>query len=846
MSAERLVPAVRDLIRAEISSAHGREVSFVARPDANGLIVEARVVARGTVDAVLALPGIAVRGEMLLHNHPSGVLEPSGADLAVAARLHDGGVGFAIVDNAVTDCYVVVECPRPRATARIDPIDVAALLAPSGPIARALGSFEDRPSQRDMAAYVADLLNDGGVGLLEAGTGVGKSFAYLVPALVWARENGERTVVSTNTINLQEQLVGKDLPVLARALGTAEHSPTFALLKGWRNYVCLSRLEQARGAEGSLFEDERRAELDGLAAWAARTSDGSLADLPDEPSAELWDAVAAESDLCTRLKCPHFERCFLFQARRRAAEADVVVVNHHLLASDLAVRMASDNWQEAAVLPPYRRLVLDEAHHLEDVAAMHLGAQVSRLGVDRLLSRLEKNGRGLLPTLRSLLFGRDDLLSTASRDLVQQSLSDALGAARRGAEEVFALLARRLEAEPGAMSPPVLRLRDDFATDPVWGAGLGVALDNLLLSFLRLRDGVETIADRLALDDPSERRAQLLGELRGVVRRLDAVAAGLTAALRPPPGGPPAVRWLERRGRKVANLSLAAVPLDLAPILKDNLFDRVETVVLTSATLAAGGDFSYLEERLGLDLPPSRVKVREIHASPFDFPSQCLFGIPTDLPEPRDDEAGHDRAVARALVELAHASDGGMFVLFTSHGALKRAAEAVRDSIGGRWPLFVQGEGQRDQLLRRFREAGSGILLGTDSFWEGVDVPGRALRVLILAKLPFRVPGEPLTAARLERLEARGLDGFSHYLVPNAALKLKQGFGRLIRSKSDAGAVVLLDRRVVTKRYGAMMLDGLPRATRVIGHWGDVRGACEEFFARHGLGAETVEGGRER
>src|SRR5256884_601934 len=238
---------------------------------------------RGTVDAVLALPGIAGRGEMLLHNHPSGVLEPSGADLAVAARLHDGGVGFAIVDNAVTDCYVVVECPRPRATARIDPIDVAALLAPSGPIARALGSFEDRPSQRDMAAYVADLLNDGGVGLLEAGAGVGKSFAYLVPALVWARENGERTVVSTNTINLQEQLVGKDLPILARALGTGDHSPTFALLKGWRNYVCLSRLEQAREQGDSLFEDERRAGVGGLAAWGPPPPHGSRPPPPAHP-----------------------------------------------------------------------------------------------------------------------------------------------------------------------------------------------------------------------------------------------------------------------------------------------------------------------------------------------------------------------------------------------------------------------------------------------------------------------------------------------------------------------------------------------------------------------------------
>jgi len=835
VSVERLSPAVRELVRAEIAAAHGREVSFVARPDANGRIVEARPVARGTVDAVLALPGIAHRGELLLHNHPSGVLEPSGADLSVAARLHDGGVGFAIVDNEVSDCYVVVECPRPRATTRLDPFDVAGLLAPQGPVARALGGFEDRPSQRDMAAYIADAYNDGGVALLEAGTGVGKSFAYLAPALVWARENGERTIVSTNTINLQEQLVGKDLPILARALGTGEHSPSFALLKGWRNYLCLARLEQARDARGSLFEDERAAELEALAAWAVQTSDGSLSDLPDEPAAEVWDAVAAESDLCTRLKCPHFDQCFLFQARRRAAEADVVVVNHHLLASDLAVRMVSDNWQEAAVLPPYRRLVLDEAHHLEDVAAMHLGAQVSMLGVQRLLSRLEKNGRGLLPTLGAVLAGRDDLLSAASRDLVHQSLFDALGAARRAADALFTLLARRLDSEPGPT--PVLRLTDDFVRDDVWAKGLDVTLDNLLLGFSRLRDGVETIADRLSLDDPSERRAQLVGELRGVVRRLDAVAAGLTAALRPPPGVPAAVRWLERRGRKTPNVSLAAVPLDLAPILKENLFDRVETVVLTSATLAAGGDFGFLEQRVGLDLPPSRVRAREIHASPFDFPAQCLFGIPTDLPEPRDDEQGHDAAVARVLVELAHASDGGMFVLFTSHGALRRAAEAVRGVIGGRWPLLVQGEGQRDQLLRRFREAGSAILLGTDSFWEGVDVPGRALRVLILAKLPFKVPSEPLTAARLERLEARGLNGFTHYLVPHAALKLKQGFGRLIRRTTDVGAVVLLDRRVVTKRYGRLILEGLPPAARAVGSWQDVRRACEEFFAGHGIEA---------
>src|SRR5438105_9250276 len=368
-----------------------------------------------------------------------------------------------------------------------------------------------------MAAYVADAYNDGGIALLEAGTGVGKSFAYLVPALEWARLNGERTVVSTNTINLQEQLVGKDLPILSRAFSTGERGVTFALLKGWRNYLCLSRLEQARAGQESLFDEGRGAELESIAGWAARTADGSLSDLVEEPSSDVWDAVAAESDLCTRLKCPHFDRCFVFAARRRAAEADVVVVNHHLLASDLAVRIASDNWQEAAVLPPYRRLVLDEAHHLEDVAAMHLGAQVSMLGVQRLLSRLEKNGRGLLPTLRSALFRRDDLLSAASRELTQQSLVDALAAARRAADDVFTRLARRLDGEPGPA--PVLRLSDGFLTDAVWDEGLGVALDNLLLAFSRLSEGAAMIADRLSLDDPSERRAQLVGELRGVVRR---------------------------------------------------------------------------------------------------------------------------------------------------------------------------------------------------------------------------------------------------------------------------------------------------------------------------------------
>ena len=829
---ERIAPGIRAYLANQISLAGGREVCFVAQIDRDGVITGARALARGTADMVLALPGGACRGEAVLHNHPSGLLEPSGADLNIAARLHDAGVGFGILNNSATDLYMVVEVPRDRPVVAIDPFDVIDTLGEKGAVAQELTRYEDRRSQRDMAAHIADGYNDGGVQLLEAGTGVGKSFAYLVPALAWARANGERTVVSTNTINLQEQLVGKDLPLLRKALSTDDYTPTFALLKGWRNYLCLARMHQAVTAQRTLLEQDKLDELLSIAEWAGHTADGTLSDLPVSPSAEVWDEVSAEPDLCARLKCPEFDRCFLFRARRRAAEADVVVVNHHLLAADLSVRQAQDNWQDAAVLPPYQRLILDEAHHLEDVAANHLGIQVTSRAVRRLLARFERNGRGLAPTLSYELQSRSDLLSQASLDLLHQRLLPAIGDARRASEALFLRLHQRLEDVPGGQQ----RLDDSFAADPIWGEGLGFDLDSALGAFRSLRDTVETIADRLSQAEETERRGQLLQELRGVMRRLESVSDGLNRTLRPASGGSPTVRWMERTSRG-QHVSLSAVPLDLAPVLRELLFDRLRTVVLTSATLAAAGEFTFLESRLGLSGESSPVTVREIFPSPFDYPSQCIFGVPNDLPEPREDEPAHGAAVVQVVTDLAYASDGGMFVLFTSHVALRRAAQELRIGLGDRWPILVQGESPRDVLLRRFRELENAILLGTDSFWEGVDVPGRALRTLVLNKLPFKVPSEPITAARLERLAEEGFDGFMNYLLPHAALKLKQGFGRLIRSRQDTGVVILLDSRVVTKRYGPLLLSGLPRAERVVGSWAQVRTKCEHFFARQGIGA---------
>ena len=812
-------------IRAAVRLAGGREVCFACAVDEDGVVQSARVVARGDVGCVLALPGFAKRGEMLVHNHPSGVLEPSPQDLEIAARVHGDGIGFGIVDNLATELYVVVEVPRAEAESPLDAQAIDHDLGPEGAVARGLARYEDRPSQRAMAAEIARLYNDGGVGLLEAGTGVGKSLGYLVPALRWAAANGERTIVSTNTINLQEQLVGKDLPFLAQALD--DQPVRFALLKGWRNYVCLARLEQARAAEGTLLDESLKQELAAIAAWTERTRDGSLSDLPSPPRPELWDEVAAESDLCQRFKCPLYDRCFVFHARRQAAQADIVVVNHHLLLSDIAVRRASNNWEESAVLPAYDRLVIDEGHHLEDAAASHLGSSVTRRTLQRLFNRLDRRGKGLLPTLVARLQASDDLLSTASLDLVHARLAPAVHAAREKSATVFDLLDTFLQ-ESGQ---PVVRLTDRFADHPIWRAGLRTTLDDTLGEIELLQQGLSLVRERIEGSTRLDEQVMpLLNEMRAVIRRLQLAGDALRHALAPP-AGEPMVRWIEVRGRE-RSVSASTVPLDLAPILREDLFRRARTTIVTSATLAAGAHvahatgggerFAFLARRLGLTEPDVLPRTG-IFPSPFRYRDQSMLAVPTDLPAPNVDASGHLGGVARVVLDVADASDGGMFVLFTSHRDLRGMAGELRArGVDRRWPLLVHGEEARDVLLARFRSAGRAILLGTASFWEGVDVPGEALRALVIAKLPFRVPTEPVTAAHCEAIQARGGDPFDEYMLPHAALRLKQGFGRLIRTSADRGVIVVSDPRIVTKAYGRGLMEGLPPARRVIGRWRDV------------------------
>jgi ATP-dependent DNA helicase DinG len=828
-----LSSAAAERVRREIRRARGNEVCFLATVGEAGEVDELRVLARGHASAVLAAVKNPPRGGLLIHNHPSGVLEPSEADLQVAAQLWEEGVGFAITDNDASELYVVLE---PQSAEEQQPLDLDALeadLGVGGPIALAHPGYEDREQQRALTRMIGGLYNEGGVGIAEAGTGTGKSVAYLIPAIRWAIQNRERTVVSTNTINLQEQLVEKDLPFLRRALGQPFR---FTLVKGRNNYISIRRALLAAESAPALLPDDRQAELTSIVEWLKTTTDGTLSDLSFRPSPEVWEEVASESDVCLRAKCPHFEECFYQRARREASSADILVANHHLLFSDLAVRRAQGNYSAPAVLPQYRRLILDEAHNLEEVATRHMGATVSRKTLFRLLRRLENRGKGVLPTVRrGLDSGRRDLLAQGALDLIDERLVPAVQQARDRAGTVFTLLEEIVRERPDGM----LRMAAGFEQHAVWARGLDEELPALLQELDRILRGLELLRERMGVEE--EARAAFepqLMEIRGVGNRLESAALALRVALQPGEDAETLVRWLElRRDARggESNVTMAAVPLDLSGILKESVLEKVPTVVLTSATLATRSDFGFLRGRLGLAVDDAVSEA--IFPSPFEYPEQSLLAVPDDLPIPSgENDRRHDEATLRGTIELAKITDGGLFVLFTSYRALRAVAEGMRRRGTDRsWPLFVQGEAPRAQLVRGFIESGRGILLGTTSFWEGVDVPGRPLRGLVIPKLPFKVPSEPVTAARIEAIEARGGNSFTSYMLPHAAIRLKQGFGRLIRSRSDHGAVLVLDPRLVKKSYGRYLIESLPPAPLVTGRWSEVREALCAFYGESGI-----------
>ena len=623
-----------------------------------------------------------------------------------------------------------------------------------GLLARALPGYEERPSQQRLSEAVERTLQQGGLLLAEAGTGTGKTLAYLRPAV----ELGRRVIVSTGTKNLQEQLVDKDLPLLARALG---RDLRVAVMKGRANYICLLR-HRSFSEAGSFRRKDEIPLYRAVEVWAPRTKTGDRAEVPDLPdSADFWREISAASENCIGQSCPDFDACWITKMRQRALEADLVVVNHHLLCADLAVKDGSNYGQ---VIPPYDTVILDEAHLLEDVATQYFGVQVSSHKVEDLCRDVERE------------------LKAAELDA--RELRAEVEAVRHRADRFFSLLARG-EGQRLASG---------------WMTSRHVEESKALL--LRL-SGLKTAI--LAMPDRPE-------ALNGLASRAQALRDELFFVLEAEDDGH--VYFVETRGHGVF---LKATPIDVSERLQELLFSQVKAAVLTSATLAVDGGFDYLRSRLGL----AEAEELLLH-SPFDFREQAILYVPRRMPVPQS-PTFVDRA-AEEVVRLLELSKGRAFVLFTSYANMNAVAERVAGRV--EYPLLIQGEAPKAQLLETFRTTPGAVLFATASFWQGVDVVGEQLSCVIIDKLPFASPGDPVVAARIERLRQQGGNPFGEYQVPVAVLTLKQGLGRLIRSASDRGILAVLDSRLVEKSYGRRFLDSLPPA-RLVHDLGAVAGFME-------------------
>lgn len=744
---------------------------------------------------------------------------------------------------------------NPKRKLKLDVSKVLHLISSQGILSRTLKGFEPRKPQQMMMANVIDAYNNDAIALIEAGTGTGKSLAYLLPAVLWALENQQRTLISTHTIALQEQLIQKDIPQLIKALNLDINA---VLVKGMGNYLCLRKFRETQD-ELLLMTPEERAEFAKIETWAETTQEGSKTSIPKMPSGAIWERLGAESDTCTNAKCPHYQKCFFFKARNRAEEAQILVANHHLLFADLAIRAETDNYKGQAILPAYTRIIIDEAHHIEDIATDFFGDHVSKLGILRLLGRIasEKQNRdqhkdqnrdhGKLTALKEKL--NFAFPNPTDRNLISiySRLNSDLVHLRREIQtytmETFHAVNQCVESLTGSGSPDEiaqgetkLRLLPAHQELPYWQETITVTTNKLIDAILRYAQALDSLEKDLKILNHETFQEQSKGirqDIAAFAVRLEEQCCLLDKLILTAPGKEK-VRWAEIRNSPLFNnVSIRDADLDISQSMIDFLFSRFSTVVMCSATLTTNQQFRFIRERLGMlsqRLPYKKI-TEHTYESPFNYAAQALFAIPTDLPSPLQSHfIAHS---AQQIWNIIEVTRGGTFVLFTSYTMMKACSEILAERLTKNgYKIFKQGDAERQALLTEFKITPRAILFGTDSFWEGIDVAGEALRCVVIVKLPFKVPTEPIIQARTEAILARGGDPFFEYTLPSAIVKFKQGFGRLIRHVRDRGCIVCLDTRLINKSYGKQFIDSLPKCQESFTTGEELINAMRNFYRK--------------
>lgn len=680
-------------------------------------------------------------------------------------------------------------------------------LSQNGPLAKINPDFEERKSQLELVKNITQCFNENQIGVFEAGTGVGKSYAYLIPALLWAKENNQRVVISTGTINLQQQLAEKDIIQAQKILETNEK---FLLLKGRQNYVCLRRLKDLEDEKDLFFEEVE--ELKIISEWVKNSETGSKSELTFLPSEAVWQRINSESDACMGNRCKFFEDCFVMKVRKAANEAKILIVNHHLLFSDIQLRLSTQKYDEAAVLPPYTRLIFDEAHGIEAAATSFFSESLNKFSVQKQLNLLYRQRKS---SATGLLFN----VHALSDSTVE--MNEIIGALDQIKVNIQLLEDAGFEV-----------LKNDFAWR-LW-AGSCFYANKLLEKFVKLNESILEFSGlvRDVLKGLHEKDVELpsVWETKQVLNRVEAFGLVcknfITWEERPD-----SVFWIEKRKLSTGAMYLRFIetPLQIASTMNAGVFEPMETVICVSATLQIANDFSFWKYRSGVNFQdPSRVNF-QVFESPFPYEKNLLFSVVTDSPLPTTTD--FQKWLEHSLLKLILASSGRALVLFTSYDSLMYAYNYCSVALSkNKIAVYKQLDDDRFRLLKNFKENTSSVLFATDSFWEGVDVPGESLSHVIIVKLPFPVPSDPVFQARSEHIDKNGGKSFMELSIPESVIKFKQGFGRLMRSCKDRGCVTVLDNRLVSKFYGSFFVKSVPKSKYCFNTLETVVSSVERFL----------------